>query len=103
MAHTGNGTSTLYAKLEDRYLERDQVGATLVFHDLVRAVTRQVPREDPRARRAMTENGFHVIYGQALSLTIPQREAALREGVLILRTHRSAHPFSAPLWRTRFL
>jgi hypothetical protein len=26
------------------------------------AVTRLVPREDPRARRAMTENGFYVIY-----------------------------------------
>ncbi len=26
------------------------------------AVTRQIPREDPRARRAMTEKGFHVIY-----------------------------------------
>jgi alkanesulfonate monooxygenase SsuD/methylene tetrahydromethanopterin reductase-like flavin-dependent oxidoreductase (luciferase family) len=25
-------------------------------------VTRQVPREDPRARRAMTENGLYVIY-----------------------------------------
>jgi hypothetical protein len=25
-------------------------------------VTRQIPREDPRARRAMTENGVYVIY-----------------------------------------
>ena len=30
--------------------------------DVMMAVTRQVPREDPRARRAMTENGFYVIY-----------------------------------------
>jgi hypothetical protein len=26
------------------------------------AVTRQTPREDPKARRATTENGFYVIY-----------------------------------------
>ncbi len=31
------------------------------------AVTRQVPREDPRARRAMTENGVYVIYAPAFS------------------------------------
>jgi hypothetical protein len=37
MATAGNGTAALYAKLEDRYLARDQVGATLVFHDLVKA------------------------------------------------------------------
>ena len=37
MANGGNGVASLYAKLEDRYLARDQVGATLVFHDLVKA------------------------------------------------------------------
>ncbi len=31
---------------------------------LLRAVTRQVPKEDPRARRAMTENGVYVIYAR---------------------------------------
>jgi hypothetical protein len=31
---------------------------TLAVLLLLPAVTRQVPREDPRARRAMTENGF---------------------------------------------
>jgi len=30
-------TSTLYAKLEDRVLARDQVGASQVYYDLVRA------------------------------------------------------------------
>jgi len=29
------------------------------------AVTRQPPRENPRARRGMTENGFYVIYAPA--------------------------------------
>ena len=37
MASAGNGTATLYAKLQDRYLARDQVGATGVFHELVKA------------------------------------------------------------------
>ena len=30
-------TSTLYAKLEDRVLARDQIGASQVYYDLVRA------------------------------------------------------------------
>src|SRR5262245_15890153 len=32
-ASGGNGTAALYDKLEDRYLARDQVGATGVFHE----------------------------------------------------------------------
>ncbi len=32
-----SGANALYAKLEDRCLMRDQVGATAVFHDLIRA------------------------------------------------------------------
>ena len=31
-----------------------------------RAVTRQIPRADPRARRVMTENVFYVIYALRL-------------------------------------
>jgi hypothetical protein len=36
-AQTDRGTMTLYAKLEDRVLARDQVGASQVYYDLVRA------------------------------------------------------------------
>ncbi len=35
-----------------------RVAAAFSASGLGEAVTRQVPREDPRARRAMTENGF---------------------------------------------
>ena len=35
-----------------------------ISSDSSEAVTRQVPREDPRARRAMTENGRYVIYAR---------------------------------------
>ena len=61
MAHTGNGTAALYAKLEDRYLERDQVGATLVFHDLVRAgrPLAEIARETVRIHGPYTHVPYH--------------------------------------------
>ena len=34
---TDRGAMTLYAKLEDRVMARDQVGASQVYYDLVRA------------------------------------------------------------------
>ena len=47
-------------------------------------MTRQVPREDPLAKRAMTENGSYLLYAQALGLrslqSLLQQESALGGG-----------------------
>jgi hypothetical protein len=61
MAHTGDGAATLYAELENRYLARDQVGATRVFHELVRAgrpVT-EIARETVRVHAPYTHVPYH--------------------------------------------
>ena len=61
MAEAGNGTATLYAKLEERYLARDQVGATAVFHDLVRAgrPLAEIARETVRVHAPYTHVPYH--------------------------------------------
>jgi len=61
MASAGNGTAALYAKLEDRYLSRDQRGATTVFHELVKArrpVT-EIARETVRVHAPYTHVPYH--------------------------------------------
>jgi hypothetical protein len=61
MASTGNGTATLYAKLQDRYLARDQVGATGVFHELVKAgrPIAEIARETVRVHAPYTHVPYH--------------------------------------------
>lgn len=62
MAQTAdNGTKALYAKLEDRYLARDQVGATLVFHELVKAgrPLAEIARETVRVHAPYTHVPYH--------------------------------------------
>jgi hypothetical protein len=61
MVNAGNGTASLYAKLEERCLARDQVGATLTFHDLVktgRPVT-EIARETVRIHAPYTHVPYH--------------------------------------------
>ena len=61
MASAGNGTATLYAKLQDRYLARDQVGATGVFHELVKAgrPIAEIARETVRVHAPYTHVPYH--------------------------------------------
>jgi hypothetical protein len=61
MASAGNGTATLYAKLQDRYLARDQVGATGVFHELVKAKRplAEIARETVRVHAPYTHVPYH--------------------------------------------
>ena len=61
MASAGNGTATLYAKLQDRYLARDQVGATGVFHELVKAgrPLAEIARETVRVHAPYTHVPYH--------------------------------------------
>src|SRR5499425_677792 len=61
MASAGNGTAALYAKLEDRYLSRDQRGATQVFHDLVKAgrPATEIARETVRVHAPYTHVPYH--------------------------------------------
>jgi hypothetical protein len=61
MASAGNDTATLYAKLEDRYLARDQLGATEVFHDLARAgrPLAEIARETVRVHAPYTHVPYH--------------------------------------------
>ena len=40
---TDRDAMTLYSKLEDRVMARDQVGASQVYYDIVRAMTRLKP------------------------------------------------------------
>lgn len=59
---TKNGTtSTLYARLEERVLERDQVGASNVFYDLVRAgrPIEEMLRETVRIHAPYTHVPYH--------------------------------------------
>jgi hypothetical protein len=58
---SGNDTATLYARLEDRYLSRDQVGATGVFHELVRAgrPLTEIARESVRIHAPYTHVPYH--------------------------------------------
>jgi hypothetical protein len=53
--------AALYARLEERYLERDQVGATAVFHDLVRAgrPLAEIARETVRVHAPYTHVPYH--------------------------------------------
>jgi hypothetical protein len=61
MANAGNGAGALYAKLEDRYLARDQVGATGVFHELVKAgrPLPEIARETVRIHAPYTHVPYH--------------------------------------------
>jgi hypothetical protein len=61
MANTANGPAVLYAKLEDRYLARDQVGATAVFHELVKAgrPLTEIARETVRIHAPYTHVPYH--------------------------------------------
>jgi len=61
MASAGNGTATLYAKLQERYLARDQVGATGVFHELVKAgrPIAEIARETVRVHAPYTHVPYH--------------------------------------------
>src|SRR5690242_20235695 len=57
----GNGPATLYAKLGECYLGRDQVGATNVLHELVKAgrpVT-EIARESVRIHAPYTHVPYH--------------------------------------------
>jgi hypothetical protein len=57
----GNGAGTLYAKLEDRTLARDQRGATEVYHDLLRAgrPLTEIAREIVRIHAPYTHVPYH--------------------------------------------
>ena len=57
----GNGTATLYKKLEDRYVARDQVGATNVFHELIKAgrPLTEIARETVRIHAPYTHVPYH--------------------------------------------
>src|SRR5512145_3478750 len=61
MADAPNGTATLYAQLEDRCLARDQVGATNVFHALVKAgrPLSEIVRETVRVHAPYTHVPYH--------------------------------------------
>jgi hypothetical protein len=61
MASAGNGTATVYAKLEDRCLARDQVGATLAYHELVKAgrPLAEIARETVRIHAPYTHVPYH--------------------------------------------
>jgi hypothetical protein len=61
MPDAGNGGATLYAKLEDRYLARDQVGATNVFHELIKAgrPLTEIARETVRVHAPYTHVPYH--------------------------------------------
>jgi hypothetical protein len=61
MSDAGNGTAALYAKLEDRYLARDQVGATKVFHELIKAgrPLAEIARETVRVHAPYTHVPYH--------------------------------------------
>ena len=61
MANPGNGATALYAKLEDRYLARDQVGATGVFHELIKAgrPLPEIARETVRVHAPYTHVPYH--------------------------------------------
>lgn len=62
MAHRAtNGTERLYANLEERYLARDQVGATRVFHELVKAgrPLAEIARETVRVHAPYTHVPYH--------------------------------------------
>jgi hypothetical protein len=54
-------TNTLYARLEERVLERDQVGASNVFYDLVRAgrPLEEILRETVRIHAPYTHVPYH--------------------------------------------
>src|SRR5436190_14881701 len=54
-------TSTLYAKLEDRVLARDQVGASQVYYDLVRAgrPLKEIMAEGVRIHAPYTHVPYH--------------------------------------------
>ncbi len=56
-----NATSTLYARLEERVLERDQVAASSVFYDLVRAgrPPEEIVRETVRIHAPYTHVPYH--------------------------------------------
>jgi hypothetical protein len=58
---TRDETSTLYARLEERVLERDQVGASGVFYDLVRAgrPLEEMLRETVRIHAPYTQVPYH--------------------------------------------
>jgi hypothetical protein len=61
MAAAGDGTARLYRELEERYLARDQLGATCVFHDLVRAgrPLPEIARETVRSHAPYTHVPYH--------------------------------------------
>ena len=61
MANAGNGAAALYGKLEDRYLARDQVGATGVFHELIKAgrPLPEIARETVRIHAPYTHVPYH--------------------------------------------
>ena len=63
MAHGGNtnGATALYAQLEERILDRDQLGSTQVFYDLVRAERplTEMLRETVRIHAPYTHMPYH--------------------------------------------
>jgi hypothetical protein len=61
LATTEQTTNTLYARLEERVLERDQVGASNVFYDLVRAgrPLEEILRETVRIHAPYTHIPYH--------------------------------------------
>ena len=61
MTGPANGAATLYAKLEDRYLARDQVGATNAFHELIKAgrPLTEIARENVRMHAPYTHVPYH--------------------------------------------
>jgi hypothetical protein len=59
------------------------------------AVTRQVPREDPRPRRAMSENQFSVICAHA-RCSVLVSHADWRSGFLVFETRRSSPTPATP-------
>ena len=54
-------TSTLYAKLEERALARDQIGASQVYYDLVRAgrPLKEIVAEGVRIHAPYTHVPYH--------------------------------------------
>ena len=61
VASRDSATSTLYARLEERVLERDQTGASAVFYDLVRAgrPLEEMLRETVRIHAPYTHVPYH--------------------------------------------
>lgn len=55
------GTATMYAELEERVLERDQVGASQIFYDLIRAERplSEIIRETVRIHAPYTHVPYH--------------------------------------------